>query len=114
MKASLNKVVARLKTHASRDLKPWAADMLSVIAKSYPKLAKALEQSFTEAVSQPKVTGKKLVETFKREGWGPYDQIPDLWVIESKQGAAVGITVDFRPDMVDSPNTCSVSFYDDN
>lgn len=58
--------------------------------------------------------GKLLIEKFQNEGYAVYEQLKDLWVINSAHSEKYGVTVDFREDMIDEPGNCIIAFYNDD
>ena len=89
---------------------PWAKAMLDVVAKYKPKIAKELQADYGEGIEISAKDGKALIAAFK--SWSPYEEIKKLWVIESREEGK-GISIDFRPDMIDEPNTCILAFYEE-
>lgn len=67
-----------------------------------------------EGLVVSKTDGDKIIDVFKLRGYEPYEQIPDLWIIESLHDGEVGVSIDYRTDIIHEHGTGIMNWFDAN
>lgn len=91
----------------------WAQAILDIIRPVNPEVAQELEGDTGEGVEILTSDGNAIIDAFRKAGFEPFEQVDNLWVIESKTQPDRGITVDFREEMDFEEGHCCVVWYDD-